>query len=714
MTIQTINLGNYANDGTGDDLRTAFTKVNANFNLLSTTSNAIGGVNLGSGASIFADKNANTLNLEFKTITSNDASVHVSSTTSTVDLSVTTNLFTDPAPKLAAPLNLNTFYTYGGDTANTIYGYDYPVEKGIISTIVANNNLVVDMGSITAPTGNQHFTGGYTIDFNGTGIINGFANPLKNDYDFGSFISTAGQEIGGGVLNLNNNNFTVSGGSITLLATGSSTVSIPNSGNLAVTNNPLNQFALTSSSQLAGMISDAIGTGYLVFNSNSTLAGTTTVASLKFGDGSTLASAAGLSGSSSIINGSYTVTLQSNGILTVPGSIQFADGTTLSSTTNIIPTQGSSAGLFLTTNGTSISWANPHGASTVYIGPNTTTNSTLSIYGNTSTGTASLTTNVLTGTANIFAGVTGTINVGGITWTGANNTALIINNGALQFSSANSVAAAGTNQGTATQLYADNNFVTSGTGGVILPAATTGREVSVTNNTGASINVYPQGTHTIESGTGGTPTVLPNLATITVIAKSGNNWWTMQPVYNASTNIAITQSANGSVTWATTTTPSFSTITSTVATGTAPFIVASTTNVANLNASSLNGATFASPGAIGSTTSSTGSFTNLTRSGLLIEVPNYITVSSTNTYSLSSTTTDNILLVTAVSLTATLTFPSSGLVDGQRLKFTVTTNTVILALTAGPTLVGTFAGSVTAPTTFTYVYRSSNTTWYRI
>lgn len=42
-------------------------------------------------------------------------------------------------------------------------------------------------------------------------------------------------------------------------------------------------------------------------------------------------------------------------------------------------------------------------------------------------------------------------------------------------------------------------------------------------------------------------------------------------------------------------------ITSTVAAGTAPLVVASTTNVPNLNASSLNGATFASPGAIGST-----------------------------------------------------------------------------------------------------------------
>jgi len=39
MAIQTINLGTYANDGTGDDLRTAFQKVNANLvELYSTVS----------------------------------------------------------------------------------------------------------------------------------------------------------------------------------------------------------------------------------------------------------------------------------------------------------------------------------------------------------------------------------------------------------------------------------------------------------------------------------------------------------------------------------------------------------------------------------------------------------------------------------------------------------------------------------------------------
>ncbi len=53
-------------------------------------------------------------------------------------------------------------------------------------------------------------------------------------------------------------------------------------------------------------------------------------------------------------------------------------------------------------------------------------------------------------------------------------------------------------------------------------------------------------------------------------------------------------------------------ITSTLANGTAPLVVASSTNVANLNASSLSGATMASPGAIGGSSAAAGTFTVLT------------------------------------------------------------------------------------------------------
>ena len=56
MTIQTINIGNVVNDGLGDDLRTAFQKVNANFTDLSAqlTITAVNVNNTGVG--VFKEK----------------------------------------------------------------------------------------------------------------------------------------------------------------------------------------------------------------------------------------------------------------------------------------------------------------------------------------------------------------------------------------------------------------------------------------------------------------------------------------------------------------------------------------------------------------------------------------------------------------------------------------------------------------------------------
>jgi hypothetical protein len=56
MTIQTINIGNVVNDGLGDDLRTAFEKVNANFTDLSAQL-IITATNVGTvGVGIFKEK----------------------------------------------------------------------------------------------------------------------------------------------------------------------------------------------------------------------------------------------------------------------------------------------------------------------------------------------------------------------------------------------------------------------------------------------------------------------------------------------------------------------------------------------------------------------------------------------------------------------------------------------------------------------------------
>lgn len=68
MTIQTINIGNQVNDGLGDDLRTAFAKVNGNFSELNA-SLTITASNVGTtGSGVFKQKINN--NLEFKNLVS--------------------------------------------------------------------------------------------------------------------------------------------------------------------------------------------------------------------------------------------------------------------------------------------------------------------------------------------------------------------------------------------------------------------------------------------------------------------------------------------------------------------------------------------------------------------------------------------------------------------------------------------------------------------
>jgi hypothetical protein len=63
MAIQVINVGNLANDGTGDDLREAFIKVNQNFDELDLRAANVEGANVGIGGfTLFKDKVGSTLN----------------------------------------------------------------------------------------------------------------------------------------------------------------------------------------------------------------------------------------------------------------------------------------------------------------------------------------------------------------------------------------------------------------------------------------------------------------------------------------------------------------------------------------------------------------------------------------------------------------------------------------------------------------------------
>ena len=92
MTIQTINIGNVVNDGLGDDLRTAFQKVNANFSDLSAQL-TITAVNVNdTGVGVFKEKVG--AELRFKKLVSGTKMLLTDTDTSIVVNSTAPDAFT--------------------------------------------------------------------------------------------------------------------------------------------------------------------------------------------------------------------------------------------------------------------------------------------------------------------------------------------------------------------------------------------------------------------------------------------------------------------------------------------------------------------------------------------------------------------------------------------------------------------------------------------
>lgn len=68
---------------------------------------------------------------------------------------------------------------------------------------------------------------------------------------------------------------------VSMTTTGNTSITLPATGTLAITGNGLNQFASTTSAQLATVISNETGSGLLVFNSSPTFDGTVNIPKLK-------------------------------------------------------------------------------------------------------------------------------------------------------------------------------------------------------------------------------------------------------------------------------------------------------------------------------------------------------------------------------------------------------------------------------------------------
>ena len=203
MAIQTINIGNIANDGTGDDLREAFIKVNNNFTELNNNiqSTDVNGENLGSGQSIFAQKSDNKL--QFKTLLAG-AGITLSPGGNTVSITansgVTQIILISDDGSIVVPGGASSVNMFGGQNINT------KVEDGNFKFNIDGNNLVEQD---TAPKlgGNLNADGKdissvnnlSAVTFNGSLEGNVYGVDIRNlpgvSFDFGKLEQIASNTI---------------------------------------------------------------------------------------------------------------------------------------------------------------------------------------------------------------------------------------------------------------------------------------------------------------------------------------------------------------------------------------------------------------------------------------------------------------------------------------------------------------------------------------
>lgn len=155
MAIQTVNLGTFANDGSGDDLRAAFEKVNSNFTELDSTVIA-NGTNLGAGTGIFAGKTANPgvgENLTFKSLVGGQ-NITLSAASDTITINAATlitQVADDASPQLGGDLDLNGY---------AVVNYASP---GVFGTIQLNG-LRIGQSANVVTVGNFVFNHSLVIE----------------------------------------------------------------------------------------------------------------------------------------------------------------------------------------------------------------------------------------------------------------------------------------------------------------------------------------------------------------------------------------------------------------------------------------------------------------------------------------------------------------------------------------------------------------------
>ena len=196
----------------------------------------------------------------------------------------TTNISTgDVAASTTKTVNIGT-----GGVATAIANINIGTTVGGTTTI-ASPNITLSSLSPTATTATHYYVqtasgdilpktlANAKTEIVTTAAVNSAAATTVGTITSGTWQGTIiSPTYGGTGVNNASRTITLNTGNLTLAAdSGGSSVTVPASGTLAVTSNKLSVFAATTSSELAGVISDETGTGVLVFGTAPTF--TTTI-----------------------------------------------------------------------------------------------------------------------------------------------------------------------------------------------------------------------------------------------------------------------------------------------------------------------------------------------------------------------------------------------------------------------------------------------------
>lgn len=201
MAIELVNIGRIANDGTGDDLREAFIKVNRSLEDLDLRiDDKTEGVNVGGGSGeLFKVRNG--YDLEFRSVVGGD-SINVTQQTNTITVALDTtvadnNIISDNgvmSVPARAPIRINGEQ---GVTTRTIPGSNALIISGNAALSSDNNP------TLSAPLNANFFNFinvGTIVGQNYQGLVHGAdmreISTIFQDFDFGAFSDNVTNFIG--------------------------------------------------------------------------------------------------------------------------------------------------------------------------------------------------------------------------------------------------------------------------------------------------------------------------------------------------------------------------------------------------------------------------------------------------------------------------------------------------------------------------------------